>query len=85
MFLKHNKCCFGTDKVEYLDHIITQGIVFMDPSKVKSVKGWPIPKSLKELRGFLRLSDYYRRFIKHYVVLSRPLTDLLKKEAWKID
>lgn len=57
----------------------------MDPSKVKSVKGWPIPKSLKELRGFLRLSDYYRRFIKHYVVLSRPLTDLLKKEAWKID
>lgn len=81
MFLKHNKYCFGIDKVKYLGHIIAQGTVSMDPSKVKSVKGYPIPKSLKELRGFLGLLGYYKRFIKHYWVLARPLIDLVKKGA----
>lgn len=70
LFLKQTKCCFGTNRVEYLGHIIAEGTISMDPSKVKSIKEWPVPKSLKELRGFLGLSGYYRRFIKNYGVIA---------------
>ncbi|KAA3469643.1 peroxidase 64 [Gossypium australe] len=51
----------------------------MDQSEVGCLINWPFPDSLKALRGFLGLSGYYRRFIKHYGILARPLTSLLKK------
>lgn len=50
----------------------------MDNSKVEAILQWQIPINLKQLRGFLGLSGYYRRFIKHYAILAQPLTDLLK-------
>ena len=54
----------------------------MDMSKVECIQSWPIPKNIKELRGFLGLTGYYRRFIKGYVTISKPLTNLLKKDAY---
>lgn len=55
----------------------------MDLSKVDGVLNWPAPTSVKELRGFLGLSAYYRRFIQHYGVMARSLIILLKKRvAW---
>jgi hypothetical protein len=51
----------------------------MDASKIDSVRNWPRPGNLKELRGFLGLSGYYRKFIRHYAILSQPLTALLRK------
>ena len=65
--------------MEYLEHIITIKRIATNPSKVQAVEQWPIPKNMKELRGFLGLAGYYRRFIKHYGIISRPLTKLLKK------
>lgn len=56
----------------------------MDPSNVEGVLSWPTPTSVKELRGFSRLSRYYRRFIQHYRTIAIVLTALLKKDTpWK--
>lgn len=50
-----------------------------EPSKISAVQQWPRPINLKELRVFLRLTGYYRKFIRHYGLMSKPLNDLLKK------
>lgn len=52
----------------------------MDPDKISAIINWPVPKTLKQLRGILGINGYYRRFIKHYVKLAHPLTKLLKKD-----
>jgi hypothetical protein len=53
----------------------------MDPSKIQAVLDWPTLTNLKELRGFLGLAGYYRKFIKHFAILSKPLLDLLRKDV----
>ncbi|KAG8479480.1 hypothetical protein CXB51_029677 [Gossypium anomalum] len=55
----------------------------MDQSKVQSMLHWPTPQSVKDLRASLGLSRYCRLFVKHYGLLAKPLTDLLKKEQWQ--
>lgn len=53
----------------------------MDPFKVKAVRDWPTPHNAKDVRGFLGLAGYYRRFIKYHSKLAQPLTVLTKKEG----
>ena len=81
--MKKSKCAFGQTSVEYLRHIVSTLEVSMDESKVKAMLEWPIPKNLKELRGLLGLTGYYRRFFKGYASIATPLTDLLKKDAYQ--
>ena len=80
-FLKPSKCSFAQQQLEYLGHIISAQGVSTDPQKIQVIKEWPVPVNAKQLRGFLGLAGYYRKFIKHYGVISKSLTELLKKNV----
>lgn len=77
-----NKTLFGKTQIEYLGHNLTSGAVAADPKKLEAMWMWPVPRDLKSLRGFLRLTGYYRGFVKSYGKISRPLTRLLKKDGF---
>ncbi|KAM0035631.1 putative nucleotidyltransferase, Ribonuclease H [Helianthus debilis subsp. tardiflorus] len=82
LYAKRSKCSFAGSKVEYLGHVISKNGVSTDSSKVEAVKNWPPPKTVKQLRGFLGLTGYYRRFISSYGSIAKPLTSLLRKDAF---
>lgn len=69
-FLKPTKCLIGKDTIEYLGHLVSQKRVMAEPSKVEAMVSWPVPKTIKQLRGFLGLTGYYHRFIKQYATMQ---------------
>ncbi|XP_058766610.1 uncharacterized protein LOC131640216 [Vicia villosa] len=79
---KFSKCVFAVDKVHYLGHVISAGNVAADPEKIQAILDWPVPRSLTALRGFLGLTGFYRRFVRHYATLAAPLTDLLRSTTF---
>ena len=80
LYLKPEKCEFEKDSMEYLRMIIQPREVQMDPGKVAVVKDWPTPTMLKEVRAFIGFFNFYRRFIKDFSTMARPLHDLNKKD-----
>ena len=77
------KCSFGQSQVDFLGHVVSQAGVGVDPEKIQAVIAWPVPSDVKELRAFLGLTGYYRRFVQNYGRIAKPLTDLTKKNGFQ--
>ena len=76
--LKPSKCHLLLKKVKYLGHVVSENGVEADPDKVEAVAKWPLPETVQELRQALGFFGYYRRFVKDFSKLAKPLHDLLK-------
>jgi hypothetical protein len=79
LYAKFSKCEFWIDEVTFLGHIISNGGISVDPAKVKEIMAWSIPTTVTEIRSFLGLAKYYRRFIKGFSKIAKPMTSLLEK------
>ena len=80
LFVKPKKCCFRVTEVDFLGMIVSCDGIKMDPEKVNAILKWPEPTNVKQVRAFLGLGNFYRRFIKDYAIISRPMVDLTCKD-----
>ncbi|WVZ89848.1 hypothetical protein U9M48_036201 [Paspalum notatum var. saurae] len=81
LYAKFSKCAFWLKEVGFLGHILSEKGVAVDPSKVKDVLNWKQPETVTEIQSFLGLAGYYRRFIKDFSKIAKPMTSLTKKNA----
>lgn len=79
--LKPSKCTFAELSVEFLGHIVSGDGIRPDPRKIAVVANWPAPRNVRELRSFLGLASYYRRFIHNFSMIAKPLNALLKQST----
>ena len=79
LYAKFSKCDFWLNEVSFLGHIVVVKGIRVDPAKIEAVVNWKLPRSVIEVRSFLGLAGYYRRFMKGLSVIASPRTKLLKK------
>jgi hypothetical protein len=79
LYAKFSKCEFLLDSVKFLGHTISNEGISVDPSKVQEVMDWKPPKFVHQIRSFLGLAGYYRRFVPDFSRIAKPMNELLKK------
>jgi hypothetical protein len=79
LYAKLSKCEFWLKEVSFLGHIISKGGISVDPSKVKSVLSWNTPQNVSDIRSFLGLAGYHRRFIEGFSKIAKPMIELFEK------
>jgi hypothetical protein len=79
LYAKFSKCEFWLTEVAFLGHVISAGGVSVDPGEVKDVLNWMPPTTASEIQSFLGLARYYRRFIKDFSKIAKPMIKLLEK------
>ena len=79
LFAKFSKCDFFKDKIQYLGHVVTKEGIYVDPKKIRAIEDWPVPKDVTDVRSFMGITRYYRRFIEGFSRIENPITSLQKK------
>ena len=84
LYVKPEKCAWKIQKVNFLGIVMGQGKIEMEEDKVVGVLNWPVPKTVRDVRKFLGLANYYRQFVKNFTKIAQPLNNLTRKEEkWK--
>ena len=81
LYANLKKCTFGVDKVVFLGFVVSSKGVHVDETKIEAIKTWPQPTNLQQVRSFLGLAGFYRRFVKNFSIIAAPLHALSKKNA----
>jgi hypothetical protein len=81
LYFKPEKCVFHATSIDYLGVILEKGVTRMDPVKISSIKDWPTPKTVKDVRSFLGFCNFYCPFIRGFATVARPLNELTRKDA----
>ncbi|KAJ0588955.1 putative nucleotidyltransferase, Ribonuclease H [Helianthus annuus] len=80
LYAKFSKCEFWLREVQFLGHVVNGDGIHVDPTKIEAIKNWETPKTPTEIRQFLGLAGYYRRFIEDFSKIAQPLTSLTQKD-----
>ena len=79
MYEKLSKCDFYRDRIQYLGHIISKEGISMDPENIEAIMNWHTPRNVTDIRSFMGLAGYYRRFIEGFSKVAHAITSLQKK------